>query len=60
MNYATAPSPLHRKRMEIAHFKREMKKNYVPRSWWPMSVRAKYDAMKEEAHELQGAEEIAA
>lgn len=52
MNYAIASSDLHRKRMEITDFKRRMKRHYGCKSEWPPFIRARYDAMKEEAAEL--------
>lgn len=62
MNYARATSDLHRKRIEIMDFKRRMKRHYGCKSEWPPFIRAKYDAMKEEAAELGETfgEEIAA
>lgn len=55
MNYALATSDLHRKRIEIMDFKRRMKRHYGCKSEWPDFIRAKYELMKEEAEELQGA-----
>jgi hypothetical protein len=55
MNYAIASSELERKRIEIMDFKRRMKRHYGCKSEWPDFIRAKYEMMKDDARELQGA-----